>query len=300
MDQKESLLYLATKQFNLTEDEAKTLLFEGDELKENAVDLLLDKDKERIQKLKDERTAKYNEGYQTAEKKLKSHAEETFKKLTGYTGEETTFDAMFEKWHAEEKKKLSGKKEITEDDIKRHPLYVQLESERIPKTEYEELKRSFDEFKTQQQRSQVMGVVTERAWSLVAAKDPILEESQIVADNRKRDFLSKFSGYDYDLQDGKIIIVKDGKRLEDAHGNLLSFEAFVNDLSSQHFIFRAQSKKDNAGNDGKGDKGGVVITEKPTTQAEYHAALDKYNGASEEHAKMRIALKNYYYAHKKD
>lgn len=299
MDQKESLLYLTTKQFNLTEDEARSLLFEGDELKENAVDLLLEKDKERIQKLKDERTTRYNEGFQTAEKKFKSHAEETFKKLTGYNGEEANFEEMFSKWHKEETKRLAQKKEVTEDDIKRHPLFVKLETETIAKSKYDELQQAFDEFKTRQQREQVMGVVTSRAWDVVAKKDPILEQNETVAANRRRDFLAKFSGYDYDLQDSKIIVLKEGKRLEDEHGNLLPFEAFVSNLSNEYFEFRAQSEKGNAGNKPSGN-GGVVILERPTTAKEYALALNKYDGASDEHARMRIALKKYYHENKKD
>ena len=300
MDQKESLLYLATKQFNLTEDEATALLIEGEELKDNAVDLLLEADKARIQKLKDDRTTRYNEGFQTAEKKFKTQAEAEFKELTGYKGTEGNFKDMFQLWYADEKKKLATKKEVSEDDIKRHPLYIDLETKTIPKDQYNELQKSFDEFKTSQQRSQVMGVVTGRAWDVVAAKNPILSENQTVAENRKRDFLAKFSGYDYDLQDGKIIVLKDGKRLEDEHGNLKPFDAVVLELAALNFDFRAQGDKGNAGNDNKGSGSGVIISEKPTTAPEYHAALDKWNGSSKEHAEMRIALKKYYYANKKD
>ena len=299
MDEKERLLYLTTKQFNLTEDEAKTLLLEGEDLKENAVDLLLEKDKERIQKLKDERTIRYNEGFQTAEKKFKSHSEDTFKKLTGYSGAEDNFEAMFTAWHKEETKKLAQKKEVTEDDIKRHPLFIDLETKTIAKEKYDELQKSFDQFKTESQRRAVMDTVTSNAWDVVAARNPILSENPTVAENRKRDFLAKFHQYEYELQDGRIIVLKEGKRLEDAHGNLKTFEAFTVELADQNFDFKAQTDKGNAGNKAGGN-GGVVITDKPTTAREYATALDKWNGSSDEHAKMRIALKKFYHENKKD
>jgi hypothetical protein len=301
MDQKESLLYLATKQFNLTEDEATAMLIENDELKENAVDLLLEKDKERVARLKDERTTRYNEGYQTAEKKFKTIAESEFKELTGYKGNEGNFKEMFQIWLTEEKKKTAGKKEITEDDIKKHPLYIDLETKTISKSEYEKLQQDFDQFKTTQQKERVMGVVTDAAWAVVSAKNPILSDNPQVADNRRRDFLAKFNGYDYDLQDGKIIVLKDGKRLEDDRANLKPFESFVLELAMLNFDFRAQGDKGNAGNDNKpGATSGVVLTLKPTTKEEYHAALDKYSGSGDEDIKMRIALKAYYHANKKD
>jgi hypothetical protein len=300
MEQKEAVLYQATKMFNWTETEAKERLFDGEELKEDYTELLLEADKARIQKLKDERTTYHDNGYKEAEKKFKSHAEETFKKLTGYTGAEDNFEAMFQAWHKEETKRLAQKKEVTEDDIKRHPLYVKLESETILKAEYDKLQKSFDEFKTEKQRSEVMGVVTGRAWDVVAQKNPILSENQTVAENRKRDFLAKFSGYDYDLQEGKIIVLKDEKRLEDEHGNLLPFESFVMDLANLNFDFRAQDDKGNAGNRKPGGNNVIAVSEKPTTKDEYNAAMAKHQGAGDEEARARIAIKKYYDANKKD
>jgi len=53
-----TLLYLTTKQFNLSEDEAKELLLVEDKLREDAADVILDRDKQRIAKLKAERETK--------------------------------------------------------------------------------------------------------------------------------------------------------------------------------------------------------------------------------------------------
>ena len=296
----ETLLYLGTKQFNLTEDELKPLITDEEgKLKDDAADILLEKDKERIAKLKKDRELKYNEGYQTAEKKFKTHAEEVFKKKTGYDGTEENFEAMFDNWFAKQKEQLAKKKEVNDDDIKRHPLYIDLESKSIAKDKYDELQRAFNEFKTQSQRKAVMDTVTGRAWDIVAARNPILSENPTVAENRRRDFLSKFSAFDYDLQDEKIVVLRDGKRLEDAHGNLKTFEAFTVEMAELNFDFRAQDDKGNSGNKNKtGDT--VVITDKPTTEAEYIKAMDKWDGSSEEHAKMRVALKKYYFENKKD
>jgi len=292
-----ALMYLATKQFNLTEEELKPLLTDDEgKLKEDALDLLLEKDKDRIAKLKKERETKYNEGFQTAEKKFKTHAEEVFKAKTGYDGTEDNFEGMFDSWFAKQKETLSKKKEVTEDDIKKHPLYIGLESKSIPKEKYDDLQKSFDEFKTQSQKKQVMDVVTSKAWDVVAAKNPILSENQTVAENRKRDFLAKFNGYDYDLQDGKIIVLRDGKRLEDAHGNLKPFEAVVIELAELNFDFRAQEPRGNAGNK---TGGAVVLTERPTTEDELNAVLDKYSGASEDDAKKRVAALKFYRENKK-
>ena len=301
-DQKtiELLTYIATKQFNLTEEEAKAIIVsEEGKLKDDAADVLLEKDKARIAKLKSERETKYNEGYQTAEKKFKSHAEEVFKKKTGYNGTEDNFESMYDAWFEKTKVELGKKKEITDDDIKRTSLFIDLETKSVPKADYEKLQSDFDQFKLGQQRQSTMGLVMDRAWGVVAAKNPILSENQTVADNRKKDFLNKFGSYDYDIQDEKIVILKEGKRLEDAHGNLKQFDTFVMELAEMNFDFRAQEEVGNTGNKNK-PGGVVVVTEKPRTQAEYFAALDKYNSNSEEDAKKRIALKKFYFENKQD
>jgi hypothetical protein len=287
--------------FNWTETEAKERLFEGDELKEDYVDVLLEADKLRVAKLKEDRTKQHDLGYKKAEAEFKTFAETRFKELTGYNGTEATFDEMFKAWSETEKKKWQKNIEVNEDQVKKHPAYIALETTTIPKQQFDDLQKAFDEFKTGQQKAQVMGVVTSRAWDVVAAANPILSENQTVAENRKRDFLSKFSGYEYELtDDNKIIVSKDGKRIEDEHMNHKPFEAFVMDLASVNFDFQAQGEKGNAGNKDKKPGDVVVITDKPTTIQERNAALAKWNGAGDEAAKMRIAINNYYKEHKKD
>jgi hypothetical protein len=137
---------------------------------------------------------------------------------------------------------------------------------------------------------------------VVAAANPILSDNQTVAENRKRDFLAKFSQYEYNLtDDNKIIVSKDGKRLEDEHMNHKPFEAFVMELAGMNFDFQAQGDKGNAGNK-PGDNGGVIVlTDKPTTREEYNKAINKLAGIqTDEAAKQRIAIKKYYDEHKKD
>jgi hypothetical protein len=303
MDQKEAALYQATKMFNWTETEAKERLFDGEELKEDYADVILEADKARVAKLKEERTTYHDTGFKKAEKQFKTYAEETFKKLTNYNGTEDNFEAMFSAWYETEKKKLVKNVEVNEDTVKKHPAYIALETTTIPKQQFDDLQKAFDEFKTQGQKAQVMGVVTGRAWDVVSAANPILSDNPQVAENRRRDFLAKFSGYDYELtDDNKIIVSKDGKRLEDEHANHKPFEAFVMELAGMNFDFQAQGDKGNAGNKGGGSGGAAfVITEKPTTKAEYNAAINKLAGLqTDEAAKQRIAIKRYYDEHKKD
>ena len=302
MDQKEAALYQATKMFNWTEQEAKERLFEGEELKEDYTDVLLEADKARVAKLKEDRTKQHDAGFQKAEKQFKTFAEDKFKEITGYTGTEDNFEAMFKSWQETEKKKWQKNIEVNEDQVKKHPAYIALESDRIPKTEYETLKSEYEKFQTDQKRGQIMGLVNDKAWNMVLSERPIIETNQTIANNRRRDFLSKVGRFDYEPQEGgDPIVIKDGKRLENEHGNLITFKTFILDLASQNFEFEAQDDKGNAGNK-PGDKGDViVVTDKPTTKAEYNAAMAKwFNLPGDEAAKQRIYISKYYNAHKKD
>jgi hypothetical protein len=267
----------------MTEEEVKEIILDGEALRADAADLLLERDKQRIAKLKTERESRYSEGYQAAEKKFKSHAEEVFKKKTGYNGTEDNFETMFDAWFEKTKSELGKKKEVTEDDIKRHPLFIDLESKTIAKERYENLEREFDQFKKDQTRQATVSQVTDKAWGIVAAKNPILSENPLVAENRKRDFLSKFCTYDYEFQDSKVVVLKDGKRLEDAHGNLKQFDAFVMELAEMNFDFRKQEDVGNAGNKNKPNGSSVIsVNMNPKTDQEYNEAMDKVTGYTPE------------------
>lgn len=282
------ILHILTKQFNLSEDEVKTLILDGDKLKADAADLILVKAAEKVTKLKGEATEQFNKGHQKATQELMPKVEKTFRDLTGFTLEATDFEDLVKKYKEEVTKKKPTS--LSEDDVKKHPLYIALETERVPKTEYDKLKGEFDGFKNNVTRETILGKVREKAWALVAPK--VIESTNpAVANTRRQDFLSKFASYDFDEQDGKVIVTKDGKRLEDAHGNVKPFETFVTEVAQLNYEFKAQDDKGQTGND---DHPTVVVTETPKTEKELNAVYNKYSGNSEADMKARIAALDFY------
>ena len=49
--------------------------------------------------------------------------------------------------------------------------------------------------------------------------------------------MNKLKGYEYDLQGDKIIVLKDGKVVEDGHGNRVPFEKLVKQEAERYYDF---------------------------------------------------------------
>lgn len=296
MTELETLKYSLTKMFGKTDEEITALLFEDDKLKDDAGDIILQLNEEKIAALKKARDENFNKGYQKAEKEVKTNVEKQFKELTGFNKDAENFEALI-KGFIEEEGKKKGKAPITDDDIKKHPLFIQLEASRVPKEEFEKVINEYTDFKKNVQRNQLLGQIRTKAWDIISAKNPILPANQAISNTLRNTFLTQLEQFDYEDQDGKLIVTKDGKRHEDKQGNLVPFESFVQEIAGNFFEFQAQGEKGNAGN---GGGGGATVTATPKTQTELKAIYAKHSSNSDEDRKMRIAAMSYYNANKTD
>jgi hypothetical protein len=94
----------------------------------------------------------------------------------------------------------------------------------------------------------------------------------------KRDVLDPLTDYNYEIAaNGDIVVLdKEGKRVEDAHGNAVKFDDFVVNIASQGIDFQEHDDKGTPhgtkppGGDDKGDKKPFVMP-KFSTKAEYNA-----------------------------
>ena len=295
MTEAEILKYSLTKMFGKTDDEIVGLLYEGDALREDAGEVILQLNEEKIAKLKKDRDLNFDKGYQKAQKEVLTTAEKKFKELTGFNHEAEDFETLVNSYIEAEGKKKS-KATPTDDDIKKHPLFIQLEAGRVPKEDYEKVVTEFTDFKNNVQRNQVLSQIKSKAWDVIAAKNPILPQNQAIANTLRNTFLNELGSYDYEDQDGKFIVTKDGKRHEGKQGNLVPFESFVQEIAGNFFEFQAQSDKGNAGNGSTA----ATVTVTPKTAKELQAIFAKHPGNSDEDRKTRIAANAYYNANKTD
>lgn len=295
MTEAEVLKYVITKQFSKSEDEIAQLLYEGEELKPDAGDLILTWNEEKIKKLKTDRDENFNKGFQKAEKEVKTKAEKTFRELTGFNSDAEDFETLV-KSYVEESASKTKTKTLTEDEVKKHPLFIQLEQSRVPKEDYEKIMVEYNDFKNNVTRNQALGTIKSKAWDIVTSKNPILPAAPQIANTLREKFLEEFNQYEYEDQNGSFVVSKAGKRIEDQHGNLRAFDSLVTELAGNFFEFQKQGEKGNAGNGG----GVTVVTAMPKTAAELNQLNAKHNSNSKEDKEVRIAAARYYQANKVD
>lgn len=280
MEAKEILTGLLVKAYKMTTDEVTALLEKADG---NPLDEILEKDKAKISKLS---TDKFQEGYKKSKAETLGEFEQNL--ISKYEVEDNTLkgDALIESIvtkkieEAKPAKATGTKGEITEDDIKKHPLYISLEKAKTEAVEAKETewKTKFDTKVAEYEKDAQFNSVNDHALDILA-KEFVLPEDATIAKNQTKWFSDSLkNGYEFDKQDdGTWVISKEGKRLEDAHGNLLGMNEFVKQQGSQFFPLVSNNGGSNAGNEGGGANGGasgkVAI---PKTQTEMMAlANDK-------------------------
>ena len=253
MEANELLKFVITKLFNKTDDEVTALLMEGDKIKDGAGDALLALDQARITRIKEGEKAQgqtmFDNGYKKAQKEVLTGFEKTFKEKTGFESDLTGVDLVLAWGDTQKKVKI--------DDVKLHPEYLSLEKRlKAAQDEWEgKVQKLQQEYEAQRKR----GAIKERAWKVLNAGEqkPVIPKNPVVAANIEKVFMSQFDGFDYQTAaDGSDVVIKDGKRVEDAHGNLITFENFVRGIGEQYYEFTKQDDRGNAGNAGSGGVGG--------------------------------------------
>lgn len=283
MEANEVLNYFLTKAFNKTEDEVKALLFDGDKLKDGAGDELIKLDQARVAKIKEaskvDGQTYFDNGFKKAQKETLTAFEKQFKEKTGYDSDLQGLDLIME-WGEKQKK-------IKVEDVKLHPDYLKLEKTiKDKETDYmsqlENLKKGFDKEKQ-------LTLIKDHAKKVLnsGAQTPVIPSSPVVAQNIENVFLSQLGNYDYQLQeDGNHIVIKDGKRVEDAHGNPITFETHVRNHAAAFYEFKKQEDKGNAGNKGGGGFNfGVIKTKEDFNKAIAAAKTPKERMAIMDEAK---------------
>lgn len=255
--------------FNLPADEVAELLNKTDEeIDSNEVlKTLREKDKERVSTL---RKTGFDDGFKKAEKKIKTEVEAKLKTKFEIDSEKEGDDLLDEIFEAAKPKAAGKPKDLTDDDVKRHPAYVSMENQF--KKQVEDQKKTFEEQistkEKEYQKKEVFTSVGKKALEIFEGLNPILSSDATKAANQKSDLLNKFSGFEFEMVEGKVIISKEGKVLEDEHGHKVDFEKFVKSTAEKFFDFKAAEDRSPA-DAGKDDKN------KPPTKTAFTGAMPK-------------------------
>ena len=246
---------------------------------ESILQSIVELDKNRIADLsKKSGEGKFQEGYKKAKSEVLTASETALKEFYGITSDKTGQELIDEIVRA----KAAEAGATTEDAIKKTPTYQSLESKL--KKELADIKAAKEneiaEIKKTYQKEQTFSQVGTKAIDMLMSLKPILPTTPAVAETYKQDFLNELKQFEYEIQDGKTLVMKDGKLLQDPHGHTLSYEDHIKNIASRRFEFAANNGGANTGatNPPPGTGTGsatypAVIKTKPTNVAELTTAL---------------------------
>ena len=254
---------LLSKAYNFDNGKIAELFKDGEtELSEDQqkeiLQKLLDEDAQRVENIKksvDKKDA-FQDGFKKAKSEVLTDFEKGLKEKFGVESDKTGLELVEE---VVSKKSEGGQGgDVTEDAIKRSKVFQDMESNlkkqiTTVKTEYE---TKINEIQDGYKAEQTFSNVSQKALQIFNGLNPILPQNKTVADNQVKFFVNTLKDFKFDVQDERIVVMdKDGKVIEDGHGNSRSFEDIVKETASGLFEFKANNGGSGSGNGGQGQGG---------------------------------------------
>ena len=199
-------------------------------------------DTSRVSKLKEENDSQYKRGQKEVATKLETKLKEKY----GVSSDETGVD-LVDLILTTELEKVKGK---GDEDITAHPEYLKLksESDRMLKAKDKEWQKKIEELESKHTRESMFAKVKDRAFAELDNLRPILPEDAKKAQKWKEKYIEDFRSYDFTEQDGIIVVLKDGKPLQDSHGYNKSFADLVKETAAEIFDFQTAESRTSAAN----------------------------------------------------
>lgn len=182
----------------------------------------------------------------------------------------------------------SKEKEITDNDILKHPTYQALE-QRLKSEKESEVTRvtnEFAAFKTNVEKGKVLETVESKLFSLRDSLGAVIPQSKDRALRTEQNLRRDLQDFTFEVsENGSVLVLQDGKVLQDAHGNTKDFESFAKEQISGYYEFQANNGGGNNGS-GKEPQGGGGSKEVKTfkTSDELFNYLDSDATAEEKEA----------------
>ena len=253
---------LLSKAYNFDNGKIAELFKDGEtELSEDQQTEILNKileiDAQRVENIKksvDKKDA-FQDGFKKAKSEVLTDFEKGLKEKFGVESDKTGLELVEE---LVSKKSEGGQGDLTEDVIKRSKVFQDMESnlkKQIKQTETD-FQNKINEIQDGYKAEQTFSNVSQKALQIFNGLNPILPQNKTVADNQVKFFVNTLKDFKFDVQDERIVVMdKDGKVLEDGHGNSRSFEDIVKETASGLFEFKANNGGSGSGNGGQGQGG---------------------------------------------
>lgn len=257
MDYKSILTGLLSKAYKMDDGKIAELLQDGENVNQDEVlNKLLSFDSSRVENIQKnvDTSGKFQEGYAKAKKEERINFENEVKEKYGIESDKIGVE-LIDALIVDKLSKVKTKGDLTDDDVKRHQVYQDLESRYKTdlKNKDEEWMSKVEEIQNNHKAEKVFSIVKDKGLQMLDAMNPVLPQNGEVANNQKGWFLRALKDYDFDVQENnRVVVLKDGKVVTDNHGNSLDFQDLVKNTASQFFEFRQNNGGANSGNDNHG------------------------------------------------
>lgn len=276
MDFKKVLMGLLSTAYKMDSETIEALFGGQDEAA--LIQTLLEKDKDRVTSLTNKPGQTFQDGYAKAKKEVLTAFENELRSEFGVQADVTGLDLVREVIKI---KAPAGGGTLTDDEVKRHPVYQSLESRLTTQLNEKEAewRTKYDTREVELTKAERLTKAKTLILETLDSMKPVLSTNPVVAQTHRQNFANEFNGYDFDFQEnGRLVITKNGTVLEDAHGNTMKLEDLVKQKAPSYFEFQKNKGAGNAGNDnndnqpGNGDYPANVT--KPTNFTELSKILN--------------------------
>src|SRR5574344_1651530 len=233
MDYKKILIGLLSKAYNIDESKFTDLenSIEGEGKEDALIDSLAAFDVQKVDDLKSQINKAREEGIGRGTKESLTNFE---KKLIEAFGLEDSNSKGIDLVKEIVQKHVSDKggKQLTDEEVKRHPLFLDLEERRrkeIAETE-QTWQSKYNELNSSIERNQKLSKVKQKVNEILTGLNPILPTSENARQNQLNQFLSQFESLNYQIEDDKgriVILDENGSPLTDNHNNIIQLDSFV-------------------------------------------------------------------------
>lgn len=272
---------------------------DGSELNADALDSLLTKHATWVKGIKPDVQKHFDEGYKKAQSEVAKKVE---KKIADAIGIET--DKIGDEFISEVETAFAAKATatpLTEDAVKQHPVFKTREKELLKQVKEANDKAiaEVEKVTKENQRKEILSKVRKKAIAETLSKKPLnISADAAKADKQLQLLVSNhLDGYDYEVsEDGEITgISKDGKRLEDPHGNPITFDGLLTTIYNNNGLeFQKVDPKQSPSGDGGtnpplGGKKPLVV---PKSEAEYVKEISRTDLTPAERSEVMSAWKS--------
>lgn len=259
MNYKELITGLLSRAYKMDDGKIAELLQDGKEdvKPDDVLSEILTLDASRVENIKKniDVSGKFQEGYAKAKKEEREAFEKEIREKYGIESDKIGTD-LIDSIITDRLSKVDKKGKLTDDDIIRHPVYQDLESRYKTdlKKKDEEWMTKVEEIQTNHKMEKTFSVVKDKGLNLLDSLNPVLPSNPEIASNQKGWFLNALKDFDFDLQEDRIVVMKEGKVVTDQHGNSLDFPDLIKSTASKFFEFRQNNGGSNSGNNNDGQQ----------------------------------------------